>query len=131
ASAYASPTVSLDDPVYEDLQRVYALDALPPYSGGFRPLTERRARRLLTMGHLRVPQRFAAPRDGLWSAPLRRARASLASIRDRKRSYSTPIRPRDIAGSLSLSCERREGAPCGEGLGMIADLDSAAGYGDW
>ncbi len=44
------------------------------------------------------------------------------------RPYSTSAHPRDIAGSVSIACEREEGRPCGDGAGAFAEYDAAAGY---
>jgi hypothetical protein len=47
------------------------------------------------------------------------------------RPYSTPARPRDLDGVVALSCEHQEGRPCGDGEGLVGELDSTAGYGRW
>lgn len=49
---------------------------------------------------------------------------------DEPRPYSTEAHPRQVAGSLAISCERREGRPCGAGAGLVGELTSSAGYRD-
>lgn len=71
-----------------------------------------------------------APR-GLWLRPLDRAVLRAHAAHVSARPYSTPARLRDVAGVLDLTCERREGRPCGDGAGLVAELDTAAGYGPW
>ncbi len=87
AAAHASPTVSLDDPVYDE------------------------------------------PADAWWIPPLDRmtVRATLTGEDDR--AYSTPARPRDVSGVVALSCENQQGRPCGDGEGLVGELDSPAGHG--
>jgi hypothetical protein len=64
----------------------------------------------------------------LWAVePSVTLRGTATSEHDRP--YSTPARPRQIAGLLALSCEYSEGAPCGEGTSGAIDVDGAAGYG--
>jgi len=65
-----------------------------------------------------------------WAKPLDRALLQVSIADDDARTYSTPARPRNIAGVVSVTCERREGRPCGEGFGGFTELDSAAGYGE-
>jgi hypothetical protein len=50
-------------------------------------------------------------------------------MHEAERDYSLAVRPRDIAGSLALSCQNRAGEPCGGGAGGFTNLDSGAGYG--
>ncbi len=49
---------------------------------------------------------------------------------DEPRPYSTEQHPRTVTGSLAISCERREGRPCGAGAGLVGELTSSAGYRD-
>lgn len=128
--ARASPNLSLDDPINEQLAALRALGRLPAYLGGWRPLTEVRAHRLLL---------DAGSESGLdpvtgarwWVSPLRRVAGRLSLVRDEKRPTSTTARPRDITGFVAVSCEHQEGRPCGDGTGWVTELDSAAGYGPW
>jgi hypothetical protein len=53
----------------------------------------------------------------------------LAGVAEHDRPYSLPVRPRDIAGGIALSCEYQEGRPCGDGVGTALELDSSAGFG--
>jgi hypothetical protein len=108
-AVHASPTVDLDDPRYDELA----------VRGDVLPLTEARIRRLLHVAPL--------PRGG-W---VRLDRAYLGAFfdRDRVRPYSTPDRPRDVAGGLALTCEHDEGRPC-IGSGVTAEVDGSVGYGD-
>ena len=124
----ASPNVELDEPVYEELTTLQALGRLPLYMGGLRPLTERRVHELLASAG--SPPTEPAD-DGFWLRPLRRAKLVLAAMREQERAYSTSVRPRDLVGGVNISCEHREGDPCGDGVGAFTQLDSSAGYGEW
>lgn len=66
---------------------------------------------------------------GWWLSPIEQATLSVRAIYESDRPYSTTQRPRDIAGSLALSCASREGQPCGNGAGGFTELDSHGGYG--
>ncbi len=123
ASADASPNVPSDDPAYDALARLQALDVLPPISGGFLPLTRHRVARLLG---------GTATRPGVWFEPIDRLRLTTTLFHDRARPFDTSLRPRDLTiGSLSIACEHTEGRPCGNGAGNFTELSSNAGYGDW
>lgn len=74
---------------------------------------------------------IAAPPDGWWVTPVERAALRLSLVHEHDRGYSTAARPRDVAGQLALSCEYQEGRPCGDGEGLDAEVDAAAGYGPW
>jgi hypothetical protein len=66
--------------------------------------------------------------EGFWVSPTRRV-AILGELSDEHdRPYSTPVRTRDIAGEIAVSCEYQEGRPCGDGFFGGAELDSAVGY---
>ncbi|MFT3697374.1 MAG: hypothetical protein QM831_29800 [Kofleriaceae bacterium] len=65
-----------------------------------------------------------------WIQPVDEARLTAAAYDEADRPYSTPVRPRDIAGSIEISCEHAEGRPCGDGARAFAELDSSAGD-DW
>jgi hypothetical protein len=82
---------------------------------------------------LLVALALAAPAraDDLWISPIDRAAFHLAAYDEAERPYSTPARPRDIAGELQLACEDTQGRPCGDGAGAYEELDARAGYGDW
>jgi Capsule assembly protein Wzi len=123
APATASPNVPLDDPVYDQLDQLDLAGMLPLFHGGLVPLTEARVHELL-------PDAPTVP-TGWWIAPIERAALHIDAAHETTRGYSTPARPRDVAGILALSCERQYGAPCGNGLGLAAELDAAAGYGPW
>ncbi len=119
-AAHASPNVALDDPRYEELATYFARGLLPLYRGGTAPLTEARVRKLLVKPPL--------PRGG-WLR-LDRALVRGAYDDDRPRSYSTFERPRQIAGSIAITCEHDEGRPC-DGLGTLGEIDGSAGIGDY
>ena len=123
APVAASPNVSLDDPVYDDLDQRVLAGELPLYRGGLEPLTEARVAEVLG--------RPSTLPDGWWVAPIERAALYAAVVHETDRTYSTPARPRDVAGVLALSCEYQEGRPCGDGQGLSGELDAAAGYSDW
>jgi len=69
--------------------------------------------------------------DDWWANPVDRVTIRESAFDESDRAYSTPARPRDVNGVIALSCEHQEGRPCGDGEGFIAELDSAAGYGQW
>jgi hypothetical protein len=119
----ASPNVSLDDPVYDQLDQRELAGEIAPFRGGFAPLTFARVQEILADAP-------ALPR-GWWWRPISRAALDLAEVHEAARAYSTPTRPRDVAGALALSCEYQEGQPCGNGQGLDSELDSAAGFGPW
>src|SRR5438876_9016239 len=70
-----------------------------------------------------------ADAEGWWLAPLDRLTLRLSAADEHDRPYSLPVRPRQIAGGIALSCEYQEGRPCGDGVGTALELDSAAGWG--
>ena len=67
--------------------------------------------------------------DDFWATPLERVTVRAIAADEYDRPYSTPARPRDLAGEIALSCEYEEGRPCADGSGLGVELDSAAGYG--
>ena len=73
----------------------------------------------------------SASADGWWLDPIDQVALHLDAVHERDRPYSVAAKPRDIAGGLALSCEHREGAPCGDGVGAYLDGDASAGFGDW
>jgi len=129
ASSQASPNLSLDDPLYEELLRLRALGRLPTFDGGLWPITERHARELLSSAG-EHPRDNDVPRT-IWFAPLHRVRAIARGADDSARPYSTSLRPRDLAGAVAMTCERRRAEPCGDGVGILDELDTSVGYGDW
>jgi hypothetical protein len=119
----ASPNVSLDDPVYDQLELLELAGVLSPFRGGLAPLTEARVHEL-------VHEAPAVP-SSWWVRPLARAALRVDAAKEAARGYATAERPRNIAGTLALSCAGQEGRPCGKGLGVGAELDAAGGYGAW
>jgi hypothetical protein len=69
--------------------------------------------------------------DGWWTSPIDRVTIRALAFDEDDRPYSTPARPRDVDGIVALSCEHQEGRRCGDGEGIVGELDSAAGYGRW
>src|SRR5438094_740110 len=63
--------------------------------------------------------------EGWWLAPLDRLTLRLSAADEHDRPYSVPVRPRQIAGGIALSCDYQEGRPCGDGVGTALELDSA------
>jgi hypothetical protein len=122
APAAASPNVPLDDPVYDELDQLELAAALPLFRGGLVPLTEARIRELA--------QGPDIPGDW-WIEPIERVALRIDAVHEASRGYSTPVRPRDVAGIFAPSCAGQYGAPCGNGLGLAAEIDAAAGYGPW
>jgi hypothetical protein len=123
APSRASPNVPLDDPAYDQLDQLALVGALPPFRGGFVPLTEARLHEL-------APDAPALP-AGWWIRPIGRAALRATVAKEDARGYSTAARPRNIAGTLALSCEEQEGRPCGHTLDLAAEIDAAGGYGAW
>jgi hypothetical protein len=119
-AARGSPNVPLDDPAYDALDRLALAGALPAFRGGFAPLSEARLHELVPV----APE----PPAGAWLA-VTRAALVIDAADEFERDYATPARPRSVAGAIALSCERRQGGPCGNGAGAAAELDAAAGYG--
>src|SRR4051812_32110615 len=72
----------------------------------------------------------AAP-PGWWIRPIERAALRLDLVHESARTYTTPARPRTVAGMLALSCADQQGRPCGPGQSLASELDAAAGYGAW
>lgn len=137
STARASPTIPLDDPIYDRLAILRAEGRIPLYTGGIRPLTEWQAQKLLMQAGaapdatlLPLVPRSVALRS-LWFAPARRVTVRLGLFSDEERPYSTPDRPLGLAGGVEVSCEHQEGRPCGQGGGGLIELDSAAGWGPW
>ena len=132
SAAHASPTIPLDDPVYEQLAILRAQNRIPLYLGGIRPLTEYDAQRLLVSAGLPPDPHLQPPTlRGLWFDPAHRVGLLVGAASDEERPYSTPQRPLLMTGGIEVSCEHQEGRPCGEGGGAMIMLDSAAGYGHW
>src|SRR5262245_38629404 len=123
APSVASPNISLDDPVYEQLEQLELTGVLVGFRGGLAPLTEAGI-------HEPMPQAPAMPSEW-WVRPIARAALRVDADHEAARTYSTPARPRNVAGVLALSCEEQEGRPCGNGLGAAAEIDTAGGYGAW
>jgi hypothetical protein len=115
SAAAASPNASLDDPRYSAV-------APADLEAGFRPLSEAELDRL---------DGVEQATSGWWVTPVRRLELTTRFIHETARAYSTPIRPRDLAGTLATSCEREEGRPCGDGVGGFLELESAGGFGAW
>lgn len=131
-TASASPTIPLDDPVYDDLARLRALGRIRLYSGGIRPLTEYRAQQLLIEGgEPPNPTLVPVSHRSLWFSVARRVTLRLALFSDEERPYSTPDRLLGVIGGIEVSCEHQAGRPCGQGGGGLLELDSAAGWGHW
>lgn len=123
APSSASPNVSVDDPVYEEIDQLELAGALMGFRGGLAPLTEARVHELL-------PGAPALP-SAWWLRPIARGALRVEAERETFRPYSTAARQRNVAGVLALSCEDQEGRPCGNGLGASTELDAAGGYGAW
>jgi hypothetical protein len=122
-SVHASPTIDTSDPRYEQVARLAALGKLPDVFGGFLPLTEHRLDTLLGAG-TREPTAW-------WVAPLYRFTLRTTFSNARARNYSTAVRPRDLTGTVSLTCERLEGRVCGTGTGAVTEVEASAGYSWW
>lgn len=65
-----------------------------------------------------------------WFDPVDRVLATVSANDEVVRAHSTQARPRDLAGAIALSCERRQGDPCGDGSNGFVDVDTNAGYRD-
>lgn len=132
SAALASPNLPLDDPAYLELEKLRALGRLRLYTGGVRPLTEARVRELLLAAGVAADDPIVPPlRTRFWLRPFERAIARFDAFSDDAAPYSTPLRPEQMLGSVSVSCQYQEGRPCGTGVGLVSELDSSAGYGRW
>ena len=131
-SATASPNVPLDDPAYLELERLRAAGRLHLYTGGVRPLTEARVRDLMLQAGVAgddptVPRALSR----FWFRPFERAIARFDAFSDDAAPYWTPNRRELMVGAVSVSCEYQEGRPCGNGVGLVSELDASVGYGRW
>ncbi len=132
APSAASPNVPTDDPSYLELAQQRALGHIHLYTGGIRPLTEARVRDLLLAAGVAPDDPFLpAALRAFWFRPFQRAIARFDAWSDDAAPYSTPNRPEQMVGFVSVSCEYQEGRPCGTGVGLVSELDSSAGYGRW
>ncbi|HEY2745755.1 MAG TPA: capsule assembly Wzi family protein [Polyangia bacterium] len=132
ASAAASPNLPTDDPAYLALDEAVARGRIHLYTGGLRPLTEARVRDLLLAAGVAPDDPLLPPAlRRFWFRPFQRAIARFDAFSDDAAPYSTPNRPEQMLGSVSVSCEYNEGRPCGTGVGLVSELDSSAGYGRW
>jgi hypothetical protein len=130
APAGASPVLSLDDPLLEELLRLRALGRIP-FDGGESPVTEARAQTLLVAADLAAERRLVSDDGGPWFRPLGRVALRLEGADERGRPYATPARPHELEGGPSFACERTAGRPCGDGAGASLEVDSTAGLGPW
>ena len=73
----------------------------------------------------------ASEPEGFWAAPIERIFLRAEAADEHDRPYSTPARPRDLAGVLAISCAYQEGRPCGDGAGAGVEVDSRVGFGTW
>jgi hypothetical protein len=132
AGAAASPNLPLDDPAYLELERLRALGRVKLYTGGVRPLTEARVRDLLLAAGVSPDDPLVPPLlRRFWFRPFQRAIARFDAFSDDAATYSTALRPEQMLGSVAVSCEYQEGRPCGNGVGLVSELDTSAGYGRW
>ena len=89
------------------------------------------------MAQGRIPDRFGGVQwadddvvaQGFWALPLHRATWRVDYASEHDRTYSLPLRDRDLVGSIVLPCEYNEGRPCGDGARAGVELDSAVGWG--
>jgi hypothetical protein len=116
AAASAGPNLPADDPDWDLLRDELAKGARPDPLGGVQSVAQ--GGELGTM----LPA-------GFWYLPLQRLSLRFSGANEHDRPYSLPLRPRDIAGGIALSCEYQEGRPCGDGVGAAVELDSSIGYG--
>ena len=132
AAARAGPNVPWEAPSWVVVRDAIASGRIADPLGGVQMLGGEQLQRLLVeSGSAAVPGLPPLALDGPWARPLDRAslRGSLAD--ERARPYSLPVRPRDLAGGISLSCEHQQGRPCGTGAGAWLELDSSAGWSTW
>jgi hypothetical protein len=125
----ASPNLSLDSATYEELEALRTLGLVAPFSGGFLPISETRAQRLLAPS--RVPPLVIDTLASWWISPVHILRVRSKVADGAERTYSTPAHPRDVVGSVAVACEREETAHCIERAGISTDIESAGGYGEW
>jgi len=115
-AARAGPNLPFDDPEWDVLRDEIAQGRRPDLLGGVQAVSEG-----ADFGTL-LPDHF-------WFLPLQRLTLRASAAGEHDRPYSLPVRPRDIAGTIALSCEYEEGRPCGDGAGAALELDSSIGYG--
>jgi hypothetical protein len=116
AAATAGPNLPADDPDWAVLRDSFAKGQTPDRLGGVQSVSEG-----ATYGTM-LP-------EGFWFLPLQRLSLRFSAADEHDRPYSLPLRPRDIAGGIALSCEYQEGRPCGDGVGSALEIDSSIGYG--
>lgn len=112
AGAQAGPNVPLDDPAWILARDQMAAGSVPDQLGGVQWMDDE------------------AFQTGFWTAAAYRVRLLGQGADEHDRPYSLPLRSRDLAGGIALSCEYQEGRPCGDGAGGALELDSAAGWGN-
>jgi hypothetical protein len=116
AAATAGPNLPADDPDWDVLRDDLGRGTRPDRLGGVQSVAQ--GGEFGTM----LP-------DGFWYLPLQRLSLRFSAAAEHDRPYSLPLRQRDIAGGIALSCEYQEGRPCGDGVGSGVELDSSIGYG--
>lgn len=121
--AGAAPNLPLEDPAWDELRDAIDEGRIADPLGGVQSLGEDHVFELLGR-HPALPQ-------AAWASPFHRAIFRTGAADEHDRPYSLPLRPRQVAGDVALSCEYQEGRPCGDGSGLGGELDSAAGFGTW
>jgi hypothetical protein len=112
SAARADPNLPYDDPRWIGLRDSVAKGAAPDNFGGVEWADDDR--------HVG---------SGWWATLFRRVTLRDDASDKPDRPYSLPLRPRDLEGYVSLSCEYQEGRPCGDGIRSSIELDSAVGLG--
>lgn len=121
----ATPDVPLDDWTYIELYRLMDRGLIPTWPlSGLRPLTELRVQKLLLSANRPIDE-FLLPPDvrGFWVRPASRLDSGIEFADSFARPYSVPARTRGMVGAVELTCEHREGRPCGDGTRGILSLD--------
>jgi hypothetical protein len=119
-AASGAGNLPIDDPRWDALRDAIGKLAIPDPQGGVQSMDEARVDLLL----------YGTPLPaGFWMAPDHRLTLETSLSDEHDRPYSLPLRQRNLAGGIALSCEYQEGRPCGDGAVVFGELDSAAGYG--
>ncbi|HEX4381884.1 MAG TPA: capsule assembly Wzi family protein [Myxococcales bacterium] len=119
-AASGAGNLPIDDPRWDALRDAIGKLAIPDPQGGVQSMDEARVNLLL----------YGTPLPaGFWIAPDHRLTLETSLADEHDRPYSLPVRQRNLAGGVALSCEYQEGRPCGDGAVVFGELDSAAGYG--
>ena len=131
-AARAAPNLPFGHPDWTLLRDAQARGLLADPVGGQQALGEDEVQRALVALRLPPDRRLLTLEEaGFWIRPVETATLRAVALHEHDRPYSLELRPRHLAGEVGTSCELQEGRPCGGGLGLMPEVDSAAGWGSW